>query len=255
MTQQKKAFYQNKYVGKTYNYLTIISRNDEYKKLNNIKSKAGYYLCQCKCGNYKTVRITALTSGEVKSCGCLKKQLEKTQLVHGFNLYNLIGQQFGNLKVIQKSNVIKDQAYWICQCQCGNKVTVRSSSLRNGHTTSCGCKKMSKNEKQIASILHKNNIIFLYDKPYFPDLKLSNNTIGRYDFILFQNEQPYRIIQYDGQQHIKDAVFFGKNKLQEIQANDLLKNNYAKQHNIPLVRIPYNIIPTYENLMSDQFLI
>jgi len=28
---------------------------------------------------------------------------------------------------------------WICQCDCGNKKTIISSNLLNGHTKSCGC--------------------------------------------------------------------------------------------------------------------
>ena len=28
---------------------------------------------------------------------------------------------------------------WICECECGNIKPIRGSSLRNGHSTSCGC--------------------------------------------------------------------------------------------------------------------
>ena len=31
------------------------------------------------------------------------------------------------------------RARWICQCKCGNTVTVLGSNLRNGKTKSCGC--------------------------------------------------------------------------------------------------------------------
>ena len=29
---------------------------------------------------------------------------------------------------------------WRCRCDCGNEVVVREICLKNGHTTSCGCK-------------------------------------------------------------------------------------------------------------------
>lgn len=35
----------------------------------------------------------------------------------------------------------KPIAFWNCDCECGGKAVVRGSYLKNGHTTSCGCKK------------------------------------------------------------------------------------------------------------------
>ena len=44
-----------------------------YKLHNNHKEK-NYYLCVCDCGNLKEIRGTSLTSGDTKSCGCLRKE-------------------------------------------------------------------------------------------------------------------------------------------------------------------------------------
>lgn len=245
----------DKYIGKTYNYLTIIQRNNNYKKQHNIKSNASYYKCQCKCGKYKTVRITAITSGEVKSCGCLKKEQEKKNLVHGYNLIDLTGKTFGLLTVLYKDQQQHDEAFWVCQCRCGKQITTRSSSLRNGNTISCGCKKMSKNEIIIADILKENNIVFLYNMPYFSDLLLPGGGIGKYDFILLDKQKhPYRLIQYDGIQHNLPINYFGgEDKLEKTKISDNIKNKYAIQHNLPLVRIPHNVIPTYNNIFSNQY--
>lgn len=51
---------------------------------------------------------------------------------------NLVGQKFGKLTVIEEA-YRKKNVYWKCLCDCGNEVTVIGASLRNGHTTSCGC--------------------------------------------------------------------------------------------------------------------
>ena len=53
---------------------------------------------------------------------------------------NLKDQKFGKLIVLHEdSDNSKNFAKWICQCSCGNLISVRAASLKNGHTTSCGC--------------------------------------------------------------------------------------------------------------------
>lgn len=55
-------------------------------------------------------------------------------------LIDLRGKTFGKLKVIEKDPDSKPgKAKWICECKCGNIVSVLSDSLRNGKTRSCGC--------------------------------------------------------------------------------------------------------------------
>ena len=52
----------------------------------------------------------------------------------------MIGRKFGRLTVIEEATWDKrrDKRY-VCECECGNKVTVLGSLLRKGHTQSCGC--------------------------------------------------------------------------------------------------------------------
>lgn len=55
-------------------------------------------------------------------------------------LIDLRGKTFGKLKVIEKDPDSKPgKAKWVCECKCGNIVSVFSDSLRNGKTRSCGC--------------------------------------------------------------------------------------------------------------------
>lgn len=54
---------------------------------------------------------------------------------------DLTNQDFSYWHVLEKDNTKKNsEAYWICQCQCGTIRSVRSTALRNGRSTSCGCK-------------------------------------------------------------------------------------------------------------------
>ena len=57
---------------------------------------------------------------------------------------DLTGQRFGKLTVIKQGEPHiypsgSQRRTWICKCDCGNEVTVKTNLLRNGHTTSCGC--------------------------------------------------------------------------------------------------------------------
>jgi len=55
-------------------------------------------------------------------------------------LIDLTGKSFGRLTVVERAGCNKHgQALWLYRCECGKKKTVRGSSLRSGHTTSCGC--------------------------------------------------------------------------------------------------------------------
>lgn len=92
------------------------------------------WLCQCECGNTVVVSSTnLLRTNSTKSCGCLRHTSSPT-------LIDLRGKTFGKLKVIEKDPDSKPgKAKWICECKCGNIVSVLSDSLRNGKTRSCGC--------------------------------------------------------------------------------------------------------------------
>ena len=104
------------------------------------------------------------------------------------------------------------------------------------HMNGVGCLicNSSKGEKRIRIILTRKNIDF--ESQYsFSNCRSSKNRLLKFDFFL----PNFNIcIEYDGEQHFKDVPFF-KNSLQTIQNNDLIKNKYCKENNIPLVRIPY----------------
>ncbi len=56
---------------------------------------------------------------------------------------DMVGQRFGRLVVIEEAGKTpQNTVLWKCKCDCGNEVVVRGTCLRNGHTTSCGCKKV-----------------------------------------------------------------------------------------------------------------
>lgn len=53
---------------------------------------------------------------------------------------NEIGNKYGKLTVIALSDEkIRERTCWICQCECGNQITVIGTDLRTGRKTDCGC--------------------------------------------------------------------------------------------------------------------
>jgi hypothetical protein len=57
---------------------------------------------------------------------------------------DLTGKKFGKLIVIKQAEKHVQPSgtsytRWLCKCECGNEVTVRTSDLTRGHTKSCGC--------------------------------------------------------------------------------------------------------------------
>lgn len=54
-------------------------------------------------------------------------------------MIDLTGQTFDRLTVIRLDHTNR-RAFWLCQCSCGKTTVVATAFLRNGHTSSCGCK-------------------------------------------------------------------------------------------------------------------
>lgn len=205
-----------------------------------------HWLCQCDCGNQTIVYGYSLKSGATQSCGCLNKEI-----VSAMTLKDLTGQTFGKLTVLERDMTWQgkgNHARWICQCECGNIISAHGQSLRNGQV-SCGCAN-SIGEYKIAQLLIENNIPF--EKEYsFPDLKDIN--LLRYDFAIFDKDNNViRLVEFDGNQHKSDNIRYTETAHQ----HDIMKNHYALQNNIPLIRIPYEMRDkmTLEDILGEKFL-
>jgi hypothetical protein len=122
----RKTFYDyNSYVGETVGKLKIIRviRGGKYIKFN----------CKCSCGNEKDIIGTHIIKGSVKSCGCRKR-----------NITDLSGHRFGSWSVTDQyeqrlKHKNRNDYFWLCECDCGNKSWVNTSKLIAGLSLSCGC--------------------------------------------------------------------------------------------------------------------
>ena len=86
------------------------------------------WVCACDCGQQCKRTTFQLTHGEARHCGCNPAYIDIT------------GQRYGRLVALEYvGSSSKKQALWLCQCDCGQKTTVRGAQLRGGRTKSCGC--------------------------------------------------------------------------------------------------------------------
>lgn len=104
--------------------------------------KAYKFNCTCDCGNVCIKNLSSLTTES--SCGCLRVESNKSRSL------NLEGQIFTFLKVLKSNS--KDHT---CECRCGCIITVKTASLRNGNTKSCGCMQKEKASNSL-KMKHQN---------------------------------------------------------------------------------------------------
>lgn len=223
-------------IGKIYGKWTVIKEAPS-------KNRRTYWTCQCECGTVADVLAQNLRNGTSTSCGCQ-------------NRVSLVGQRFGLLTVIKENPERQNEhVCWDCVCDCGNHVTVTLGNLKNGFTCSCGCLRTSVGELNIKKILDENSI------PYIKEYKVMINNQKRFfDFaILNDNNEIIRFIEFDGIQHTPGYVrgFFTAEENIQTHQRDIEKNQYALEHNIPLVRIPHTMrdTMTLNDLLSDIYLV
>lgn len=229
-------------IGARFGHLTVIKDSGERKHRSVV------WECQCDCGRKHKVSRNHLKANSIKSCGDPECPYHK-------RYDDLTNKQFGLLKALYPTTM-KDGShmYWMCQCDCGKQKEVASNHLKNNNIRSCGCIKKSIGEMNIENILQQENIE--YQTQYsFNDLK--NVSLLRFDFAIFSKEHKLdRLIEFDGIQHYEEQNFFS-HSLTENKNNDKIKNEYCKNNNIPLVRIPYwerdNI--TLEMLLGKEYLV
>lgn len=239
--KEEKISKKERLIGQRFGKLTVIKNTNE-------SNNQGYlWLCKCDCGKEKIVSTQALSTGHTKSCGCLK--LES-------HLIDLTNQKFGKLTALY---YIPNTKQWHCKCECGNEKDILGDFLRRNLIQSCGCINYSIGEQNIEKILKENNIEYRREHSFENFKNEQTNRLYRYDFAIFQNNKIIRLIEFDGEQHFNNARGIWKNheSLEEIQKRDVIKNKYALDNNIPLVRIPYternNI--TLELIIGNKYMI
>lgn len=213
--------------GQRFGKLTVLEITNERKNRQVV------WKCHCDCGKITYVVGQALRTNHTTSCGCSRKECK--------NVKNLLGQRFNKLVVFERAGSNeRREALWKCRCDCGNERICSSHQLIQMQVRSCQkCQNYaSKGEEVVANLLIQHGINFVREYT-FKDLLSKNGYNLRFDFGILNNfGQLIQLIEYDGSQHFKPSEQFGgKQAFKELQERDKIKDNYCKEHNIPLIRI------------------
>ena len=205
----------NDLIGQRFGSFVVISRAE------NTPDRHAQWRCLCDCGNELVITGKALRKG-VKPCVCQNHQF-----------IDELGNKYGKLTVIGEGPIEKyGSKTWLCECDCGGKILVKGTNLRNGGTTSCGCLK-SHGEEKIADMLQNLNI------PFIRNYKIKHQ--DDYYFFDFFVDNKY-FIEFDGEQHFgyRKTGWNNYDNFINNRKRDNKKNGYCFLNNIPLIRIPYN---------------
>lgn len=220
-----------------------VNSNKKYKLSNEDKE----YIKQ----NYNNMTSTQLAQKFKVSRGMITKiwydanLSGKKHINLDSQVIDITGKTFGKWTVLYKTD--KRNAggviYWHCRCECGKEKDVLGTSLRSGRSLSCGLhSNISKGNVKIADILDQANIFYEIQKKFS-----TCKDIKELPFDFFVNNE--YLIEYDGQQHFKkDSIF----DYEYTHKHDLLKSQWCKRNNIPLIRIPYT---HYKDLKLEDLLL
>lgn len=130
---------------------------------------------------------------------------------------------------------------------CGHKPNwIIPSALKHG--IGCPVCDESKGERVIREYLEKSNTEFIQEYR-FSNCRHIN--LLPFDFYIPNKNL---CIEFDGIQHFEVREYFGGNKeFKNTQIRDRIKNNYCKENNINLLRVPYWEIDNIENILDKEF--
>lgn len=118
--------------------------------------------------------------------------------------------------------------------KCNYSFQTKPANIISG--SGCTYCSSSKNEKEMFRVLYKNNIVFEKEK-HFYNFTTENGVYYRYDYYLPEYNT---LIELDGEQHFRPIEFFGGEEyFKQRVFYDNMKDKYAKDNNIQLIRVPY----------------
>ncbi|AGK54891.1 hypothetical protein [Bacillus sp. 1NLA3E] len=211
---------------------------DEYRVIGEYlgnKNEITFEHVNCKESNfpYFKMRPNSFLSANQRCPKCspskkdTKESFEAKLLKKRGNEYELIGEYINSWTIVELVH------------KCGYVWNVTPSNVLNGQNCPRCSKSIaeSKGERKIRKYLENCGISFKQEHSF---KGLISKRSLRFDFVIFSNQNPVMMIEFQGIQHYQPIAYFGgmEKYKQQIQ-HDILKAKYAKEKNLSLLIIPY----------------
>jgi mRNA-degrading endonuclease HigB of HigAB toxin-antitoxin module len=221
-------------VGEEYSVLT------EYKNINTkIRMKHNV------CGNEYDVYPNNFLRG--RRCGkCVRPHYNTDTNSYKQRVFEIVGNEYmvlGEYIGANKKILMKHE-------KCGHQWNITPHNFIDSHRRCPRCKE-SEGERRIRVFFSQNNIVF-YQQYKFKDCRYKRSL--PFDFAVFDKDNNLLfLIEYDGEQHFSPwYALYGKRaeeSFEKTKINDEIKNQYCKNNNITLLRIPYWDLNNIEEIL------
>lgn len=235
-------------VKSTHEEFVVKAKKFNFEILGKYKNNHTPILVRCKSCSYETMmRPGNVLSGKgCKKCAYMKlrESLSLNTDIFKERVYELVGDEYEVIGEYKGS----DKKIYMKHTTCGHKYYVTPSHFTHSQRRCPRCVESS-GESLVRNYLEKLGITF-ESQYWFHDCR--NVLPLPFDFALFYNDELIGLIEYQGQQHYEPVEFFGGLEgYKKTIKNDMIKRNYCKVKNIPLLTIKYD-----ENveLKIDEFL-
>lgn len=194
-----------------------------------------------ECGYVYDVRPSAMIKQGTGCPKCFGKH-RKTTKQFKEEIFNIFGDEYE----VVGEYVNAKTPIMMKHTECGNMWEIAPTSFLR-YKTCTFCTSRSKGEDKIAKILNNKHIYYEREKR-FDDCKGKKKL--PFDFAIFnKNYELDMLIEYDGIQHFKPS--FNEKEYKHIKINDKIKDEYCKNKNIKLLRIPYWKFDKIESILVD----
>ena len=218
-------------------------------KKEDIVNNKTYIMYKCPVHGLQKMRISNLINGR----GCPECSLDAKSEKYRLSA-DEVEERISTLggKLLNKQDYINGtERNLIIECiYCGTPFTTSLVLFTQHGGQMCdNCKDTeSIGERRIRNFLELNNILFEQEK-WFSDCRDIKPL--PFDFYLPNYNM---VIEFDGKQHYEQG-HFTHSHLSYTQAHDAIKNNYCKDNNINLLKIPYWEINNIETILNNKLII
>ena len=217
--------------------------SDEYEVLGEyinsktkikIKHKVCEYVYNATPNNFLRGKRCPKCAGRCRTTESFKQEV-----------YNLVGDEYtvlGEYTSALKKIKMRHNT-------CGFNYNARPNDFLSGKR--CSKCNESKGEKIVRRVLEKQQILY---KSQYKIKGCRNINSLPFDFAIFNHNKTLNcLIEFDGKQHFEPINHFGGEKgFRKRQHNDQIKNQYCKDNNIKLIRIPYWDFDNIEDILNEE---